>query len=162
MSADAKTPAELLRSAAALLRERAAKATPSPWNYCRIDGHGDTPERAEVFAGPIDGYGYLAGSVASWAEEDEDGQRLSHEDGAWLEAVHPGLGEPLAAWLEQAADSLERHLPSWTGSTGGIPGEYPPIVRTAEDTQALVEHHYGPALAVARVVLREEIPVVSA
>lgn len=153
MSADTKAPAELLRAAAVLLRDRAAKATPGPWNYCRIDGRGDAPEKAEIFGGPRDEHGYLDGYVAGWVEEDEDGQRLSHEDGAWLEAVHPGLGEPLAAWLEQAADSLEAIHPHWIGAGGSLP--------TEQQAALLVDKHFGHALAVARVVLREEIPVVS-
>ena len=108
MSTGTKTPAETLRAAAALLRERASKATVGPWNYCRIDGRDDTPERAEVFAGPVDEHGYLTGCVAFWVEEDESGLRLSHEDGDWLHAMHPGVGEPLAAALEFAADMADR------------------------------------------------------
>lgn len=138
-----KTPDETLRAAAALLRERATKATPGPWNYCRVDSlRGDTPERAEVFAGPMDEHGYLTGCVAAWAEEDGDGQRLSHEDGDWLHAVNPRIGEPLAAALDCAAGMAE-----YAQAGGHRPAVAEWIARM---------------VAVARVVLREEPAAVAA
>lgn len=76
-------------------------------------------------------------------------------DGHGIAVLRPEFAMVLAAWLDESADDLERSLPHWTGSTGGIPGEYPPIHRTPEDTAQIVEHHFGRALAVARVLLGE-------
>jgi hypothetical protein len=99
-------PAAVLRTAVRVLRELAAEATPAPWGFARLPGIEErAPEYCQVSGGP-DEDGYLTRSVASWAEGD-DGTRLSQEDGAWVAALHPGIAEPLAVWLESFANDYE-------------------------------------------------------
>lgn len=59
------------------------------------------------------------------------------------------LVEPLAAWLEQEGASADRHVPVWQREEDRWPDVYEPHAGAA----GLVEHHYGPALAVADVIL---------
>lgn len=104
------TLAEELRAAATKLRETAATAHPAPWR----------PEIDELGRGV----------------DVRDGQDahiafgLTMADAGWLALVHPGLAEPLAAWLESAARKVDGN-------------EYLPPRR-----------HYDPAeaLAIARVI----------
>jgi hypothetical protein len=88
--------ADLLRKAAAKLRDTAAAATPGPW-----DRAADTDYASH----------YGANFIANWEGEylrfvttagDGDG---AARDAAWITLVHPGLAEPLAAWLSSIGET---------------------------------------------------------
>lgn len=109
-----ETPAETLRRAAKLMRERAEAATPWPWAW---EATGDKD--------------------SSWAVgfvQDEDGNPLTGEigqgegividgvcesiagnptDGAHIAAMHPGLALAIAEWLDKVAADPRSSLPSW-------------------------------------------------
>ena len=85
------SPAATLRDAAKVLRDTASNATPGPW---KTKGVGD--------------FGWLvvdADPAGRFSVETEDNEH-GRADAAWIALAHPGLAEPLAAWLEIAADDL--------------------------------------------------------
>lgn len=87
MSADTRSPAEILRAAAARLEQAAAKAEPGPW-YTEPD---DLDRGHEV-----------------WSRKTGHMPARGHceSDAAWIAMMSPVIAEPLSAWLEQAADEL--------------------------------------------------------
>ena len=87
--------AELLLEAAALMRERAEAATPSPWRagICRHSDRGD--EHRVVSA---EGFGQIADFSESWRVE---------ADAAHIASWHPAVALAVADWLEVAADRYE-------------------------------------------------------
>ncbi len=85
------TPADELRAAATLLRERAAKATSGPWADLPYLG-------GDVYIKEADGsYRF----IAQTARHDD---AFQPDDACWIATMHPGLAEPLAAWLEVEAE----------------------------------------------------------
>lgn len=86
MSAD-RSPAEILRAAAARLEQAAAKAEPGPW-YTEPD---DLDRGHDVWS-------RKTGHMPAFG--------LSESDAAWIATMSPVMAEPLAAWLKQAADEL--------------------------------------------------------
>ncbi|MER5482958.1 hypothetical protein ABT024_07040 [Streptomyces sp. NPDC002812] len=92
------TPAEELRAAAALLRDRlVSAATEGPWHVTEYDvytqqsydfeaGLGTAPGRVDVV-----GHGYEGGGF----------DRLC--DAQYVAAMHPGVGAALADWLDAAS-----------------------------------------------------------
>jgi hypothetical protein len=104
-----RTPAEELREAAQMLRDTASGATRGPWVHhptvnrdleddfawtiCRTicEGTGDGCD-------PDCGQNVLT-TGAEGCEEDN----VTMFDAAWIALTHPGLAEPLAVWLEDAA-----------------------------------------------------------
>lgn len=109
------SPAEELRKAALTLRETAAKATRGPWccyptvgrdleldegnaytvsrGYCdREDGNCEPDCGADVIH---------TGGMG--CQEDT----LKADDAAWITVAHPGLGEPLARWLDLYVGAYE-------------------------------------------------------
>lgn len=116
------TPEETLRTAAALLRERATGATEgrrlidgsrATWVMWSSDdlyepgepGFAGQATRAHVQVSQMGGAELVAGDVRNW------------RDAAWIATVHPGLAEPLAAWLDRQADWYETSTAS--GDHGG-------------------------------------------
>ena len=107
------TPAEELRAAATMLRETAAKATRGPWVYHpTISRHLDTEGAeyawticrplCETDGGPACESDCGANVLKTGAEDcEEDNVRI--EDVQWMTIAHPGIAEPLAAWLEGSA-----------------------------------------------------------
>ena len=85
-------PAAELRAAANLLRESALNARrvlPEPWTISR---------------GPTDGGGVIYaenGWIVADRSCDEPGDSV---DLPYIALMHPGVGEPLAAWLDSTAD----------------------------------------------------------
>lgn len=100
---DTPTPAEQLRAAATRLRERAAAiAAPEPVNSepwhtdeCAEAGYGNCP--CIVAQGRIH-RGTDHEVPARYIADAE-----TPEIAAWIALMHPGVGEPLAAWLEGIA-----------------------------------------------------------
>lgn len=102
------TPEQELRSAAAILRETANAATPGPWERPLNVRH----KHVVTAAKPDDEQGqYLDGrpervgvvQLNIWS-----GGAFMRERGGrdleWIALANPALAEPLAAWLDRAAD----------------------------------------------------------
>lgn len=94
-------PATELRAAAQLLRERSSAATSAPWSY-DPDKMWNLPgmHYGEEFVGHRR-EGERTVCVAGTGPADDP---QSMADAAWIALMHPGLGEPIAAWLERTAD----------------------------------------------------------
>ena len=82
-----ESPAELLRRAAALLEQRAASATPGPWE---LEHSYDGTRAQGLFVG---------------CDEDDP-------DNRWSALVHPGVAPTLATWLRCEA-ALFKGNPIW-------------------------------------------------
>lgn len=77
--------ADLLRRAAAKLRETAELALPAPWTVIPVPGD----RGYDVTAFP---------SLSVYVAQD-----LSEYDAEWIALMGPALAEPLAEWLESVA-----------------------------------------------------------
>jgi hypothetical protein len=121
------TPVEELRAAAQKVREAASAVIhlSPPW---RSEPAEDDQWRV-MYGTPH----LLAGLVAT----TPDYGRMYLAD--WIALMHPGLAEPIAAWLEGCATDLDRAeaaAAAWTNSETGDPLEYcdePDSVRRALD-----------------------------
>jgi hypothetical protein len=121
-------PAAELRAAAQLLRDRATApyVQPGPWHvheaygFLRVDNDRDKTREA-----------WTVKSGADVAEENRG-------TAEWIALMHPGVGEPIAEWLEHMADFLD------TTRLGS--GGFPPL--------ALYDSRH--AMAVARALLGDE------
>ncbi len=91
------SPAVVLRTAAARVRETARGATRGPWAAEESREHG-------FRVGTSDGQEWVA-----WTGAYDDEPDPSRADAAWIALMHPGLAEPLAAWLEETADLHEQN-----------------------------------------------------
>lgn len=116
MSADELTPAETLRAAAKVLRERAEAATPGPWGFT------DSEAAASLVNLPDDGMVVMYGGdtpVALCADEfyeNEPGEPAPVNDAQYIATMHPGMGLALADWLDLTARRFDEGL--------GYPGDY--------------------------------------
>lgn len=111
-----------LRQAAATLRETAGNATAGPWST--VSG------AANVLHFPDDDFRDPRVVVGP-------GRGASLADVAWIALAHPGLAEPLAAWLDTVADQYE--APKCDDPTG--------VCNGCEQRDDFVE-----AAAVARII----------
>lgn len=128
--------ADLLRRAAALIRERASVAPEGPYALGFHDS--DAPEYRVLFAGDGDPMGavrYWPGGLGRDIGEEE-------QTGAFLTLWHPAVALAVADWLEHEA-GMARDVENRTGLLGRRL-EYP--------------HEVLEALAVARALLNEETP----
>lgn len=136
-------PSELLTRAADLIRDTAAAATPGPWE---VDG----PERDIRAIHSEDGAGVVMGARDP---VDEASVFNTNADARWIALMSPAVAGPAERLLREAAESAARHVPVWQNSSvDGFDGPK----RTDAEVADLVEHHYGPALALARAVLGEK------
>ena len=105
------TPAEELRSAATTLRQTAAEATRGPWVFYPTITRLDDNDQAWTICRP---YCEKEGTeecepdcgrdvLKTGAEHCED-DHVDQADAVWMTLMHPGLAEPLAAWLEHVAE----------------------------------------------------------
>lgn len=124
-------PVGELRTAATKLRKTAAQATDGPWYTVGPPWNDHIPY---VIAGHPDPH--CGTYVADPGHLTADPRGNEAADAEWMALVHPGLAEPLAAWLEQAADAFED------------------LIRTGCADAA--EMIYAPALRTARVINRAE------
>lgn len=130
------TAAATIRRAAQLIRERAANATPGEW-YADGDlgvyayGSEDIPDCPKVFTD----------------------HAATREDIEHIAGFGPLVAVAIAEWLDAEADRLEQHIPAWARPSSGVDG--PPALcwNNPQRLAELIEHHYGPALAVARAYL---------
>jgi hypothetical protein len=113
----AKTPAQSLRRAAALLRERAADATPGPWSRPL-----NTRYKATVTAPLPEGEqgSYVSGIDPRTGEREHCGvvmantwsngkhyRKRSGRDLEYIAALHPGVGLLIADQWDAVADGME-------------------------------------------------------
>lgn len=126
--------AEVLRRAAALMRERAEAATDAGYGWQLAD----LPGANEVWA-DRDAAGHDAFMVATTATRLNPNLGVTgHADAAHIASWHPGVALFAAEWLEQAADWREEN-----------PGEVDPDPDLTEVND--------PALVFARAYLGEDI-----
>lgn len=109
------TPADKLREAARQVRELAGKATPGPWAYQGAFGTG--------FVYPADAPPEQTVAQAWIVRAREHNARFA--DARWIAALSPDVAEPLAAWLDAAADQAE-----------SLYGSLPDSLRTAATENA--------------------------
>ena len=97
--------ADLLRRAAALMRERAEAATPGPWEAL-ADGYGDTSggrsheDRRDLLwvrSGPTN-KGDIVSTYGQWTERSEF-------DVLHIASWHPAVALAVADWLDVAAEA---------------------------------------------------------
>lgn len=92
--------ADLLREAAAKMRERAEAATPGPWHVCEGDEHeGDWAD--ERVSGP--GHEPIAALDSADYESDPD-EPSAENDAVHIASWHPAVALAVADWLDRAAD----------------------------------------------------------
>ncbi|MEV0382855.1 hypothetical protein [Nonomuraea sp. NPDC050643] len=98
MTTTPTTVADELRTAAAKLRETARGASRGPW----LVGDCELYPRWMLSEGERDERGYNA-DVARICEDEADTFTVTDANWQWMGFAHPGLAEPLAAWLEEIA-----------------------------------------------------------
>lgn len=106
----------------------------------------------------------LSRAAAKVREPDDEGF-LVDGDGFLIALLPTQVAQPLAAWLEHTATQCAACEKAWatqrevdataTTRRGDLVFDGPPEPRPVEEQDALIEHHFGPALAVARALLRE-------
>jgi hypothetical protein len=100
-----KTVAEELREAAARLRGESAETTPGPWTrhdtHLDAGGHTATVLTNRPNLNDIE----LVAWLPSWSHEPW-AAKPCWANSRWIALVHPGLAEPLASWLEKAAEDF--------------------------------------------------------
>lgn len=146
------TPSALLTAAADRLRDLAASATPGPWRqhdtYLDVGGYTATVLSGEPGKG---GFHNLRAWLPTMSQEPWDETRNAWADARWIAALSPAVSPALERWLRETAVSLDRHEPKWRDPTAFTELCIPR--RSDDEVAALIEHHYGAALALARVVL---------
>jgi hypothetical protein len=105
-----RTPAEQLREAAQMLRDTASDATRGPWVHHRTITRDDENDFAWTVCRTICDGGSggcepdCGADVLTTGAEGCEEDNVTEADASWIALVHPGLAEPLAAWLESAAN----------------------------------------------------------
>lgn len=99
-------PAEVLRSAATLMRERAMAASTAPWRPV------DALHGGESF-GAVVGIGGVAEDPATWivatgGREPGDASYLADAD--FISSMHPLVALAVAGWLDAAAAGAKEYL----------------------------------------------------
>lgn len=109
------TPAEELRIAAQTIRDAAKVATAGPWKASPV-WSGRSHAKSAVYS-----HAHRAGSVESEVVasglRDRAGGIVQPGNAVWIAAVHPGMAEPLAEWLEHEAYMAEKRGLSVEGNT---------------------------------------------
>jgi hypothetical protein len=102
-----RTSAEEMRTAATRLRDLAKDITTTEggWSGFHVEDDG----RATIYGGPLDEAGYRTGTVFEFKDYDdcEECTRPTGPEVSWMFIVNPLLAEPLAAWLDSAANDTE-------------------------------------------------------
>jgi hypothetical protein len=98
------TPADTLRAAASLLRQRAGKATDGPWKPMVLGSEGYLVLRS---SGTIRERG--RGRVARFGCKDWDTDRA---DAEYVAGMHPLVGLALADWLDRFSSKLYCYGPA--------------------------------------------------
>ena len=100
---------------------------------------------------------HRGGDGTTWATVAELETCNPRNDARWIAALSPAVAPHLERWLRETAISAERHVPVWRDSLiwSGSSDDSDSRPRTDAEVAALVEHHYGAALAFARSVVPE-------
>ena len=93
--------AEVLRKAAALMRERAEAATPGPWRFTDSEAVNDVWEGGMVVVS--DDADPIANVQDEWYENDP-GEPAPVNDAAHIASWHPAVALAVADWLDAEAD----------------------------------------------------------
>ena len=130
-----ETPAETLRRAAKLMRERAGAATPGPW-FTRSDGDWYVCSNA---------FGLVSTGIH---DEPSMGHLVNverdHRDAAHIASWHPGVALAIAELLDLTAEAIENIPGLGRGHVDGGP---------CDDYACMLKHK---ALTAARIYLGEE------
>ena len=137
------TPAETLIAAADRIRDLAAVWEAENAKMAERRNKGLAALHAEY------GRAYTWDEVAGFVV-DEYADKALDAGAAWIAALSPALASMIERWLRETAANADRSIPAWQNSS--VDG-YPGPKRTETEVGALVEHHYGAALGVARAVL---------
>ncbi|WP_030506421.1 hypothetical protein [Microbispora rosea] len=140
MTLTVQNPVEELRAAANKLRETAKNATPGRWTSEHQSWAGDNA----VLSYATNGH-----AVAVCGEEIAGADHPASADAAWIALMHPGLAEPLAAWLEESANAALIHKPY--SEYAGLPDHRWCMACDDEECDGL--QNVDRAAAVARVIL---------
>jgi hypothetical protein len=121
----AENPADTIRRAAALMRERAEKATPSPWRDSAVDGNRYAALVSDVMpAGRKPGGGW---DVTEGYGGYLIGESVQSQDRQHIASWHPAVALAIAAWLDEAAAREDEHqeYAAAEGMTddGPVPGD---------------------------------------
>lgn len=165
MSTTVQNPVAELRKAAAAIRENARGTAEGPWK-ARPVWSPDSHVTSAVYS-----YAYPTGTVesevvASGLKRYPKGGLRNPCNARWIALMHPGLAEPLAAWLEKTAEQytedVAEETPDCSGCETGCPGH--PKQLTCDrcgnwldkdpygETDAALCTCWAPALAAARVI----------
>lgn len=101
-----ESPAETMRRAAALMRERAKAATPGPWRP--VAGIWGT----ETFAAVIGSEG-VPEDAGTWLMATGRGAASQEADADHASSWHPLVALPVAEWLDEVADDRHACLDAW-------------------------------------------------
>lgn len=155
MDTNTMTVAEELRAAATKLRETAANATRGPWITHPTMGQNGGDTQTWTVGLPFCNGGApdpcepsCAGDVVTTGREGCEEDYLSEADACWIALAHPGLAEPLTAWLESAA-WVDREHPQ-DPEYAGLPATK--FCTTCNDEETTCVAFIDNALAVARVI----------
>lgn len=96
------TPVQILRAAAAKVREMARGTTAAPWFIADCDLH-----PRWILGQPQPGSPYAEDVAKSYTDGGGDGLYVSDADWKWMAFAHPRWAEPIAALLEAAAGDIE-------------------------------------------------------
>jgi hypothetical protein len=96
------TPAEIIRSAASLMRERAQAATPGPWAHMCLGSEGCQVLRAN---GTVRERG--RGRVARFGQKD---WKPDHADAEYVASMSPAVAVALADWLDREAALIDAQV----------------------------------------------------
>lgn len=99
------TAAEELRAAAFRLREAAEHAAAGPWTAAPV-WSARSHATSAIYSLAHDA-GSTKSEVVASGRADKSGGIVNPFNAVWIAAVHPGLAEPLAVWLEGAAEDSE-------------------------------------------------------
>lgn len=121
-AARVETPADTLRRAAAKVRELAAEATQGEW-------FDDAHFQGDGFVVMADGL-RRAHLPKVRRDDIDDGNGSPAGNAAWIAALNPAVAEPLAAWLDDAAeyedgadklDAIGDGCSRWDGASRDLP-----------------------------------------
>lgn len=115
-------PAQELREAARLMRERAQAATKGPWEH---------PLDCEVtFGHQQQGNRHIATWIATTDAGDED--TPAEENAEYIASMHPGVALAVAGWLDDEAAGYEVYdAETQAFRAGDRDGDLDPAVTTA-------------------------------
>lgn len=92
------TPAEELRAAAKVMRERAQAASPGPWETCGRGVEQTAGDYADVLGQEVSCLSYCYGGAPIGPKQ---------ADADYIASMHPGIALAIADWLDEEAAEYE-------------------------------------------------------